>query len=79
MLRPRGIKERLSEARKLLVLPSQACTLVLDIVQPCSTVRPEHYSNLARVTQLVKKLRTSVQVQLSLVQIPVPSKVASQV
>lgn len=34
MLRLKGIKEKLSEARQLLVLPSKASALVLDIVWP---------------------------------------------
>ena len=79
MLRQKGIKERLSEARQLLDLPSRASALFLDIVQPCSrTVRPEHYSNLPKVTQLLKKPRTSIQAQVFLVQTPVPAKAASK-
>ena len=77
MLRQKGVKERLSEARQLLDVPSRASALLLDIVQPCSrTVRPKHYSNLPKVAQLAKKPRTSIQVQV-LVQRPVPAKAAS--
>ena len=56
------------------------CLRALKIwVQPCSrTVRPEHYSNLPKVTQLLKKPRTSIQAQVFLVQTPVPAKAASK-
>lgn len=61
MLRLKGIQEKLSEARQLPVLSSKACALVLDIVQPHTGIpRPEHYSNLPKITRLVNKLRTSI-------------------